>query len=96
MNITRYDTSLASRIFDLFNILFLIALVFVTLYPLYYIGIVSVSDGNSVLRGDVTFWPKGFTLEAYELVLGDSVIRRITHALGVACQRLCTGRARRP
>ncbi|MBV7337561.1 carbohydrate ABC transporter permease [Chloroflexi bacterium TSY] len=96
MNITRYDTGLASRIFDACNTLFLIGVVFATLYPLYYIGIVSLSNGNAVLRGDVSFWPVGFTLESYELVLADpAIIRSLLNSIlyttvGTAINLFCT------
>lgn len=68
------DKSLGSRLFDALLIAFMLLLVFVTLYPFYHILIVSLSNGNAVLRGEVKFWPVQFTLEAYELVFQDSAI----------------------
>ncbi|WJH32695.1 carbohydrate ABC transporter permease [Paenibacillus sp. CC-CFT747] len=65
-----------SRLFDGFNIVFMLILVFVMFYPLYYVFVVSVSDGGAVLRGDVTFWPKGFTFSTYKLILEDPLIFR--------------------
>jgi putative aldouronate transport system permease protein len=46
----------------------MILIIFATLYPFYYITIVSLSNGNAVLRDEVRFWPVGFTLESYKLV----------------------------
>jgi len=74
MSVTIYDRDLGSRLFDALNIIFMIFVVIVTLYPLYHIGIVSLSDGNAVLRGDVRFFPVGFTLDSYKLVLQDPAI----------------------
>lgn len=62
--------------FDRLNIVFLIFVICATVYPLYYIAIVSLSDGNAVLRQEVGFSPVGFTLEAYELVMMTATIPR--------------------
>lgn len=67
---------IGSRIFDTSNYIFMLALIFVTFYPLYYIFVVSVSDGNAVLRGDVSFWPESFNLDTYKLILDDPMIYR--------------------
>ncbi|WP_248924388.1 carbohydrate ABC transporter permease [Paenibacillus hamazuiensis] len=60
--------SFGSRLFDGVIIAALIALVFVTLYPMYYIFIVSISDGSAVNRGLVKFIPHDVTLEAYKII----------------------------
>lgn len=63
-----YDRTLGSRIFDWFNRLLMMLIIIATLYPFYYITIVSLSNGNAVLRDEVRFWPIGLTLESYKLV----------------------------
>src|SRR5262245_888882 len=45
-----------------------------TLYPFYYMTIVSLSDGRAFLRGEVTFWPVGPTLDSYRLVFQGGAI----------------------
>ncbi|WP_313638264.1 carbohydrate ABC transporter permease [Paenibacillus sp.] len=67
---------IGSRTFDAFNILFMIGLIFVTFYPLYHIFVVSISDGHSVLRGEVNIWPIRPNLDTYRLLLHDSAIIR--------------------
>ena len=57
------------RVFELVNGLLLITLAFVTLYPLYYVAIVSVSHGYAVVRGEVSWWPVQVNLESYRAVL---------------------------
>jgi len=57
-----------SRIFDGINVLFLLLIAFITLYPMYYILIVSISSGEYIVRGMVNFIPKGITWEAYKMV----------------------------
>lgn len=42
---------------------------FVTLYPFYYIIVVSLSETGPVMKNEVFFWPKGFNLAAYKTVL---------------------------
>ncbi|WP_284639332.1 carbohydrate ABC transporter permease [Paenibacillus silviterrae] len=67
-------TSFGSRLFDSVNILLLLLLVFITLYPMYYIFIVSISDGNLVTRGVIKFFPRDITLDAYQIVLNNPAI----------------------
>ncbi len=73
MKHTRTPGSVA---FDIVNAAILAALVFVTVYPLYYIGIVSISDGTAVNRGDVRFFPIDTTFEAYLTVFRNKDIWR--------------------
>jgi putative aldouronate transport system permease protein len=70
------DTSWGSRLFDKINILLMIAIVCVTLFPFYHIALISLSNGNAVLRGEVKFLPVGFTLDSYRLVMEDPAIPR--------------------
>lgn len=53
------------RIFRVFNALLMAGVCLVVLFPLYYMFIVSISDGAAVLSGQVNFLPKGFSLRAY-------------------------------
>jgi len=61
---------LAEKIFDAFNILFMLFMILITLYPFYYVITSSLSD-SSYLIGDkgLMLWPKGFSLEAYKAVM---------------------------
>ena len=70
------DKSLGSILFDVFIIVFMSLVVFATLYPFYYIAIVSISDGKMVTRGEITVIPRGITFESYKLVLKDPTIVR--------------------
>lgn len=76
MTVGIYDRSIGSRLFDILNIVFMIFVVFVTLYPFYHVAIVSLSDGNAVLRGEVGFFPVGLTLDSYKLVMEGKTIPR--------------------
>lgn len=52
----------------------MILLMFIMLYPVYYIAIVSISGGREVLAGTVAFYPKAITLESYKLVFANADI----------------------
>ena len=76
------DRSLGSHTFDIINVALLLAVVFITLYPMYYIAIVSFSDGKEVLLGRVRFWPRGINLQSYQMVLrDDTVIRSLFNSI---------------
>jgi putative aldouronate transport system permease protein len=84
---------------DVLIYLALLALCFTVIYPLYYMLIISVSDGLSVMRGDVTWLPLNPNLETYRVVLRDpSILRSYLNsiiytffgtALAVALTALC-------
>lgn len=57
--------------FDYFNLAFLAAISLTMLYPFIYMTAVSLSESSYVLRNEVTFLPRGFTLKNYLIVLSD-------------------------
>lgn len=63
-------------IFNILNTILLIGVAIATLYPVWYITVISFSDTVSVLQGKVFLWPKGFNFDAYVQVLKDSKIPR--------------------
>ncbi|WP_168120774.1 carbohydrate ABC transporter permease [Paenibacillus sp. HB172176] len=63
-------------IYDGIIALTLLCLVFVTLYPMYYILIVSISDGTLVTKGEIHWLPRGITLDAYKIVWNNPAIWR--------------------
>ena len=56
------------RVFNIVNIIFMIVVLFITLYPLWLILISSVSDPDAVLQAKVLLWPVDFSLTGYEAV----------------------------
>lgn len=66
--------SLGSRLFDVFNILIMIFILVVVLYPILNIIATSLSSTRYIASGSVTVWPKGFTLQAYTDVFKDIYI----------------------
>ena len=58
------------------KVLVLVATVVVMLYPFIHVISVSFSDSTQYTPGDLLLLPKGFTTEAYRLVLSGSVVPR--------------------
>jgi len=54
------------RIFDVINISLMFLLLFVFIWPLWFVLIASLSDPMRVLNGEVLIWPAGFNLSAYK------------------------------
>lgn len=88
--------SLGSKIFDVFNVILMLLLLLITLYPFWYVIIVSLSDGKAVLSGQVGLLPVNFTLDTYRVVLRDSSILTgfkntlIYTGLGTLINLVCT------
>ncbi|NHN31789.1 carbohydrate ABC transporter permease [Paenibacillus agricola] len=73
-------------LFDVVNMILMLLIIVVTVYPLYYMGIVSISSGLSVQRGDVFLYPIEVTLKAYSIVLDDpSILRAYGNTLLYTC-----------
>ena len=48
----------------------------VTVYPMYYVLIRSVSAPEHALAGDMLLFPKGFDLNSYRVILSDTTLCR--------------------
>lgn len=62
--------SRTDRIFQVINYLILVVVMLVCLLPFLNILAKSFSNETSVLAGDISFWPTGFNLKAYNVVFG--------------------------
>jgi putative aldouronate transport system permease protein len=62
------------KIFDTINTILLSVVLFIVVYPLYFVIIASISDPLKVLGGVVFLMPQGINLTAYKMVLRDSMI----------------------
>lgn len=65
----KQKVSLGSRLFDFFNITFMIVLIIVMAYPMVYVFSASISNNALVASGAVLLWPKKITLIAYEQLI---------------------------
>ena len=62
--------SFSRKVFEVFNAIFMLLLCAVMLYPFIFTASASLSNAAEVSAGNVTLFPKGFTVEAYKSVLG--------------------------
>ncbi|MCM3574247.1 MULTISPECIES: carbohydrate ABC transporter permease [Mesobacillus] len=84
-------------IFDNINILIMLFICAITLYPIWYVLVNSLNDGVDAMRGGIYWWPREFTLENYKAVfetqgivtsfgvtIAKTVIGTITHVFFTA------------
>jgi putative aldouronate transport system permease protein len=69
------EKTIGDIVFDVFNTLLMLFLVFVTLYPMYYVVIASISNSVSLLAHPGFLWyPRGFTFGAFKLAFTHPLI----------------------
>ncbi len=93
------NAGIGARIFDGCNILFMLLLAFIMLYPMYNILVVSISSAEYIYRGEVNFIPKGINFDAYKMVFENesiwvsfknSVVYTVVGtAINVVCSAMC-------
>lgn len=66
------------KLFDLVNTTVLVLIAILCVYPFLYIFFIACSDGTFLSRGDVTFFPKGFNLEAFKYVFQNKKLNVFT------------------
>lgn len=83
----KYKKSVGDVIFDIVNYTIMLALLFVCVYPFWYVFIYSISDPVKATHG-ITFLPVDVTLQNYKEVLA---LKDIFPALGVSIARTVIG-----
>ena len=78
------------RFMVIFIHVFLTVLSFTALYPFWNALVVSFNTGIDTSMGGVTFWPRAFTLENYEIVFNDS---RLVNGFVISISRTIIGTA---
>lgn len=63
-------------------------LAFSAFYPFWNAIVVSFNVGVDTAKGGITFWPREFTLQNYEIILGDS---RLLNGFAVSISRAVIG-----
>lgn len=62
----------AERLFDGFNILFMLFMIVICAYPLLYVVFGSFSEASELIQNDGILWrPAGFSLEGYKVVFAN-------------------------
>ncbi|ANY74744.1 carbohydrate ABC transporter permease [Paenibacillus ihbetae] len=76
------------RVMQVIIYIFLALLAFVTFYPFWNGLVISLNSGSDTALGGVTFWPRDFTLENYEIVFQD---KRLLNGFGISVARTVVG-----
>ena len=67
-------SSTSDKLFDIFNIVFMICLMLVTLYPFMNMFALSFNDATDSIKGGVYLWPREWTWANYKYVFNESSI----------------------
>lgn len=70
----------SDRLFQTINAIFFLVIGALMLAPMVHVIALSLSEAHHAEVGHIGLWPKGFTLDVYRKIIGDS---RIWRALGV-------------
>lgn len=60
--------------FDLFNVLLMFVICFITLYPIWYVLVQSLNEGYDAAQGGIYWLPRKFTLDNYKEVFRNNDI----------------------
>jgi len=68
--------SFSRKVFNVFNIIFFLAMMLVVLFPYINVMAKAFNDGNDTAMGGITFFPRKFTLENFGAVISDAAFPR--------------------
>lgn len=94
---TKIKTSTGSKIFDVFNVCFMLLFAFIMIYPFWNQFVISLNEGADTVKGGLTFWPRAFTLDNYKYIFQRSSIGRgavisvLRSVVGTVLTILCSG-----
>ena len=66
----------SEHVFDAILILYMTLIVIITLYPFWYVLVISFNEGMDANRGGIYFWPRVFSTTNYEAVFRNSSLLR--------------------
>ena len=76
--------------FQAFDVFILILIAGAVVLPLLNIIAISVSSKEAVTKGTVFFWPKGFNIDAYKMVLGNpTYLRALVNTVYITVASTC-------
>lgn len=65
----QYKKSIGDKVFTVFNTLFMVFFVVITLYPVLNTLALSLNNGTDALRGGIYIWPRAWTLQNMATVI---------------------------
>lgn len=93
----KINSSTASKVFDVFNVLFMIIFAFIMIYPFWNQLVISFNEGSDTVKGGLSFWPREFTLDNYTYIFKRSSILKgamvsvLRAMVGALMTLFCTG-----
>lgn len=75
-------------LFDIFNVVFMVVLCLVTVYPYINQLALSLNTGSDAIFGGITFYPREFTLNNYETIFAN---QNVKSALVISVARVIIG-----
>lgn len=97
MNQRYYKDSMGSKIFDIFNLIFMLLFSFLMVYPFINQIAISLNDGIDAARGGIYFIPRKFSIDSYSYMFQNSNLLRGTFVsvlrvvVGTVTCLTCTG-----
>lgn len=76
------------KIFDTINVIIMLVICFITLYPIWYVLVNSFNDGMDAMRGGIYWWPRKFSLDSYRAVFSSP---GIVKAMGITVAKTFIG-----
>jgi putative aldouronate transport system permease protein len=62
------------RVFNVINILIMLVIAFLSLYPIWYVFVNSFNDANDAMMGGIYWWPRMLSLENYKAVFRNATV----------------------
>lgn len=90
MESRRYKKSLGSKIFDVFNTIFMILLIIIMVYPFINQLAISFNDSADAVKGGIYLWPRKLSFDAYKFIFAQNSLIKATF---VSIARVLVGTA---
>jgi putative aldouronate transport system permease protein len=84
----RWNRNSGEQIFDWGNVLVMLFICFITIYPIWYVLVNSFNEGADALRGGIYWYPRVFSLDNYSAVFQNGGLMK---AMGVTVAKTVLG-----
>jgi len=88
MNQVMLKPTIGSRIFDTFNVVFMLVFTFFMVYPFINLLALSFNDGVDAARGGIYFFPRVFSLDSYQFLFSNE---KLYSGLWISLLRVVVG-----
>lgn len=71
---SKIKRSRGTLIFDTINVIFMLLICFICLYPIWYVIVNSLNDATDALQGGIYWWPRKFSFANYKSVFSNGSV----------------------